>query len=101
MNQEIIGKFVSEILYSDINIVGKVVGAYGKTGIIIQKMNATRDTIKKEYIKGGFSFICLNNSNQEWEFELTDILVKHRLGKKWNKQYMLFNNPTHYYDYNF
>jgi hypothetical protein len=45
-NQEMIGKYVSQKGWSDIYIVGKVIGVYGKTGIIIQKMDAVRDTVK-------------------------------------------------------
>ena len=100
-NQEMIGKYVSQKGWSDIYIVGKVIGVYGKTGIIIQKMDAVRDTVKKEFVSGGFSAICLNNSNQDWEFATTDITLKHRVGKSWNRQYMLCDNPIHHYDYNF
>ena len=100
-NQEMIGKYVSRKLYSDIQIVGKVIGIYGKTGIIIEKINAVRDTVKKEYVVGGFSAYCLNNETQKWEFESTNIILKHRIGRSWNRQYMLCDSPIHHYDYNF
>ena len=100
-NQKMIGKYVSRLGWSDIYIVGQVIGTYGKTGIIIQKMDAVRDTVRKEYVSGGFSAICLNNANQEWEFATTDFVVKHRVGKSWNRQYMISDTPTHHYDYNF
>ena len=78
-NTELIGKYISLRGYSDIYIRGKVIGSYGKTGIMIQRINAIKDLVKKEWKVGGFSGVCLNNHNQEWEFEITNTIIRDRV----------------------
>jgi len=100
-NTELVGKFVSMVLWSDTRIVGKIVDTFGKSGIVIQRMVATKNTIEREYIKGGFAGVCINNSDQEWEFEMLENIESMRLSKQFDKQYMISNYPCHHYDYNF
>ena len=37
-NKDIVGKYISHRLYTDVQIVGRVIGHYGRTGIVIQPM---------------------------------------------------------------
>jgi hypothetical protein len=100
-NTELIGKFVSRKGYTDLYIVGQVIGVYGKTGIIIQEMKAVRNTVKMNYVAGGFSAICLNNSDQRWEFETLESTIKDRVSKAFFKIFVISDEPRHHYDYNF
>ena len=100
-NTELIGKFVSRKGYTDLYIVGQVIGVYGKTGIVIQEMKAVRNTVKMEYIAGGFSAICLNNSDQRWEFETLESTIKDRVSKAFFNIYVVSDVPRNFYDYNF
>jgi hypothetical protein len=100
-NKELIGKFVSRKGYTDLYIVGQVVGVYGKTGIVIQEMKAVRNTVKMNYVAGGFSAVCLNNSDQRWEFETLESTIKDRVSKAFFKIFLISDEPRHHYDYNF
>jgi hypothetical protein len=100
-NTELIGKFVSRRGHSDLYIVGKVIGVYGKKGIIIQEMKAVRNTVKMNYVAGGFSAICLNNSDQRWEFKTLESTIKDRVSKAFFKIFVISDEPRHHYDYNF
>jgi hypothetical protein len=100
-NTDLIGKFVSRKGYTDLYIVGQVIGVYGKTGIVIQEMKAVRNTVKMNYVAGGFSAICLNNSDQRWEFETLESTIKDRVSKAFFKIFVISDEPRHHYDYNF
>ena len=105
-NKDIVGKYVSHYLYTDVQCVGKIVGTFGKTGIIVQPMKATQGEWKAEWHVGGFAGHCSNQHAQVWNFELTDeepIRMRlctrffsgrgHRMG--------ITENPYKFHDYNF
>lgn len=100
-SKSLVGKYISRRGYSDLYIVGKVIGVYGKTGIIIQEMRAIRNTVKREYAVGGFSAVCLNNADQNWEFETLESTYKDRVSKSFFKCFIVSDSPRHHYDYNF
>ena len=102
-NKELIGKFVTRVLWTDADIVGEIVGTFGKTGILIKRMKATKNSAKMEFIAGGFSAHCVNNWNQDWEFEYSENtdLIKLRLGKSFKKRFTITEKPYNFYDYNF
>jgi hypothetical protein len=101
-NQELIGKYVSRVLYSDVQIVGKIIAIKGKSTIVIQSMNATKQTEELDFQVGGFFAHCSNQNNQKWQFEEEQGRIEElRLGKKFDKWYSIDNFPRHFYDYNF
>jgi len=98
---ELIGKFVNRYSYSDINPVGKIVGTKGKTIILIQEIEAVKQTEKLDFIVGGFVAHCSNQDNQKWDFKQNDNVIEMKVSKSFLKQYGIDNNPKKYYDYNF
>ena len=100
-NTELVGKFVSRRGYTDLYIHGKVVGTYGKTGIVIQEMRAIENKVKREYVSGGFSAVCLNNADQKWEFRTLESTLKDRVSKAFFNIFIISDEPRHHYDYNF
>ena len=100
-NTDLVGKFVSRRGYTDLYIVGKVIGVYGKTGIVIQEMRAIENTVKREYVTGGFSAVCLNNADQKWEFRTLESTLKDRVSKAFFNAFIISDKPRHFYDYNF
>ena len=100
-NQELIGKYVSMRLWTDVQIIGIIIGVRGKSIIEIQKMEATKQTEKLDFHIGGFSAHCSNNYNQKWEFAEIEGKEEMRLGKSFEKRYSITESPRHFYDYNF
>lgn len=100
-NKELIGKYVSRILYSDIQIVGKIIEVRGKSIIKVQRMLATKQTEKLDFNVGGFSAHCSNQRNQKWEFEELELTEDFRLGKNFDRWYAITETPRNFYDYNF
>lgn len=98
---ELIGKFVNRYSYSDINPIGKIIGTKGKTIILIQEIEAVKQTEKLNFIVGGFAAHCDNQDNQKWEFKQNDNVIEMKVSKSFLKQYGIDNNPKKYYDYNF
>ena len=102
-NTALVGMFVSERLWSDTNIVGKIVGTFGKTGITIEPMDTDKNTAKMEWTPGGFSGHCSNNFSQDWTFK-TSARPNFglRLGKGFHKNgYRVTTAPQHHHDFNF
>lgn len=97
--KENIGKYLSRRGYSDVNIIGKIVGVKGKRIYLVQRMTADKQTTKLEFVTGGFSSICLNGYNQEWEFNTSDEILQVKNLK--NSRLEITDEPYHYYDYNF
>lgn len=102
-NESLVGMFVSKRLWSDVNCVGKVVGTFGKTGIIVEPWDGVEQTTKMEFIPGGFSAHCPTNWAQKWRFEKVEGDNKRmRLGKGfWKDGYRMTFGPTKHYDFNF
>ena len=100
-NQELIGKYVSRVLYSDVQILGKIIAVKGKATIIVQRMEATKQTEKLDFQIGGFAGHCSNQHAQKWEFKEIEGIEEMRLGKSFNKWHSIDNFPRHFYDYNF
>ena len=99
--EDMIGKYINEYLYSDVNPVGKIVGIKSKTILYVQPIEATKNKTEMEFIPGGFSAHCTNNSAQEWEFEEVGEVVEMRMTLglyDWRK---IADAPRKHYDYNF
>jgi hypothetical protein len=100
-NQELIGKYLNHIGYSDVNPIGKVIGTKGKTIAIVKRVIAEEQVTKLQWITGGFSGICTNQCNQEWKYEETEEVFEVRLSKQYLKSVSIDENPRKFYDYNF
>lgn len=97
--KENIGKYVSKAGYSDVDIIGKIVGVKGKRTYIVQEMKAGRQLTKLDFSIGGFSAHCSNQHAQKWEFETSDRVIEVKSLK--NSRLVIRDEPYHYYDYNF
>lgn len=96
-----IGKYINERGYSDIYPIGRIIGTRGKTIVIIQPVIATENKTKMEFISGGFAGICINQYEQDWEFEEAGKPFEARLTKGRLKQWRVEDKPRNFYDYNF
>lgn len=99
--EDMIGKYINEVLYSDVNPIGKIVGIKSKTILYVQPIVAVENKTKMNFIPGGFSAHCTNNYSQEWIFEEQgDVIeVKMTVGKYDYKR--ISDSPRKFYDYNF
>jgi len=99
--ENLIGSFLNRYSYSDVNPVGQVIGVKGKKTLILRKVNATNNKTKMEFVPGGFSCMCTNQWDQDWEFEILDETFEMRVCKKCTRQLEASDMPIKYYDYNF
>jgi hypothetical protein len=102
-NNELIGKYVNQVLWSDVNPEGKIVGIKGKTKILSQPVYASENKTKMEFISGGFAGHCVNQYNQSYEFyEHGEVFEANYSKSSLKKNYWsIDNNPRKFYDYNF
>ncbi len=102
-NKELIGKYINTYLWSDVNPLGKIVGVKGKSTLILARVNYKRDeSVKMDFVPGGFSAHCTNNHSQKWLYTVdeTDTFTV-RLSKTFLKRNRIQDNPYHFYDFNF
>jgi hypothetical protein len=100
-SQELVGKFVNRYLYTDIQHVGKIVSLKGKTILLVELYEKSENKTKMEFVTGGFSAICLNDSEQKYDFSPTGEVVEIRFSKQFLKQNRIEDKPREYYDFNF
>jgi hypothetical protein len=99
--ESLIGTFINRYHYTDINPIGQVVGVKGKKTLIIRQVIADKMNAKLEWVVGGFSGICLNQHQQEWEFEITANIFEIKISKQNARSIESSDQPIKYYDYNF
>ena len=97
------GMYINQHLWSDSNPVGKIISTRGKNFVTIQPIEAGENKTKMEFVVGGFSAICLNDSQQQYDFvevgETFEVrLSKSQLAKKF---WQIEDKPFKHYDYNF
>ncbi len=100
--------YANHIGYSDINPF-EVVRVISDKTMEIRAMDAERDeSVKLDWVVGGFSGVCLNQRNQNWFITSNEQnrVVRIRLGKQgWKdangRKYQLSDEPVKFYDYNF
>jgi hypothetical protein len=102
-NPSLIGKFINEYLWSDVEPVGKIIGVKGKSTLIMARVNYTRDeSVQMEFIPGGFSAHCPTNYAQKWIYTVNESdTFTVRLSKSFLKRNKIQDTPYHFYDYNF
>ena len=100
--------FANHIGYSDITPY-EVVRVVSDKTLEIREMDAQRDeSVKLDWVVGGFSGICLNQRDQNWVITSNEQnrVTRIRLGKKgWKdahgRRFELSAEPVKFYDYNF
>ena len=101
-------QYANHYMYSDVEPY-EVIRIVSEKTIEIRAMKAERDeSVKLEWVPGGFSAICLNDSDQKWHItsDETAPIKRIRLGKRgWKDahggRYGLADEPVKYHDYNF
>ena len=103
VTEDLIGKYINEVLWSDANPVGKIVGIKGKNKVLIQPVVASENLAKMEFIAGGFAGHCVNQGGQRYEFseegEVYEATIGNTIMKK--KYWRINDYPRKFYDYNF
>lgn len=102
VTEDMIGKYLNQHLYTDVNPIGKIVGIKGKTGLLVQRVTATRDeSVKLEFHVGGFSAHCSNQHAQKWIFTEEEDIIHVRISKAYLRMNKIHDKPLCFYDYNF
>ena len=101
--------YANQIGYSDVNPF-EVVRIISDKTMEVRAMDAERDaSFKLEFIPGGFSAHCVNQSEQKWNITSNEEnpVVRIRLSKnrgwqdKYGSRFSLAAAPRKFYDYNF
>ena len=101
-------KYANHHGYSDVDPY-EVVRVISDKTIEIREMKAERDdSVKMEFVAGGFAGHCVNQRDQKWNISSDDSspVIRIRLGKRgWKcphgRRFALSDQPVKYYDYNF
>jgi len=101
-------KYANHLMYSDIEPY-EIIRIVSEKTIEIRAMKTERDeSVKLEWVPGGFSAICLNDHEQKWHItsDETAPIKRIRLGKRgWKDahggRFGLADKPVKYRDYNF
>jgi hypothetical protein len=101
--------YANHIGYSDVDPF-EVVKIISDKTVEIRAMEAERDdSVKLEFIPGGFSAHCANQSEQKWTIfsNKENPTIRIRLNKKdqwkdkFGRRFVLSDTPRKFYDYNF
>lgn len=98
---ELIGKYINRVLYTDVYPVGKIIGIKGKTGVVIQPVEASENKVKMKWTVGGFAGNCYNQDEQEYDFYEVGEPFTMRLSKGALRGFGISDKPRKYYDFNF
>lgn len=98
---KLVGKYLNRYGWSDIEPIGLIIGTKGKTKVMVQRVVASQNKVKMEFMLGGFSAICVNQSAQDYDYELTNEIIEVRISKSFLKSVRIEDNPRKYFDYNF
>ena len=102
VTQELIGKYINQYLWSDVNPIGKIVAIKGKTKVVVQPVVASENLTKMEYVVGGFAGHCVNQWDQRYEFtEQGEVFEMTLSNSKLKRGIGIADQPRRYYDYNF
>ena len=101
-------KYANQIGYTDVNPY-EVVRVVSDKTLEVRAMNAERDeSVKLNFIPGGFSAHCSNQNEQKWFITSNEDapVIRIRLNKKgWQDKggtrYSLTDAPRKFHDYNF
>ena len=101
-------KYANHRGYSDINPY-EVIRVVSNKTLEIREMRCERDdSVRMEFVPGGFSAICTNQRDQKWLItsDETEPVIRIRLGKNgWKdahgRRFDVDDKPIKFYDYNF
>lgn len=101
-------KYANNIGYTDVNPY-EVIRAVSDKTLEVREMKAVRDeSVKLEWVAGGFAGHCVNQMDQEWTItpDASRPIIRIRLGKRgWQDKngarFKLSDKPLKFYDYNF
>lgn len=98
--EDMIGKYLNRVLYTDIQPIGKIVGIKSKTTLLVQPITVSENKTKMEFIPGGFAGVCINQDKQEYDYTEEGEVFPYRMSV--NDRYVrISEKPHYYYDYNF
>ena len=101
--------FANMLGWSDIEPF-EVVRVISDKTIEVREMDAERDeSVKMQYVAGGFSAICTNDHEQKWNIKSNPanpvIRIRLSVNKGWQdkhgRRFDLSDKPVKYYDHNF
>lgn len=103
MRDELVGKYINRVLWTDAYPVGKIVGIKGKDTVFIQPIVAGENKTEMEFIAGGYGAHCTNNQDQSYDFKEVGEVFTERLTftKLENYSWYIQDGPSKHYDYNF
>ena len=110
-----IKKYINHAGYSDVTPY-EVVEVISDQTVVVREMDAERDdSVKMEFVPGGFSAICVNQNNQKWN--ITSNPKNPTIRARWSKakgqwqvkkkgwnaamRMRMADQPHKFYDYNF
>ena len=102
---DLIGKYINQVLWSDVNPVGKIVGIKGKTRVLIQPVVAGENKSMKEmtFVPGGFVGTFIDQHIQSYDFfekgEVYEVSLSTSSMKR--NHWKIADAPHKFYDYNF
>jgi hypothetical protein len=101
--KQLIGKFINQQIGSDTRPVGKIIAIKGKTKVVVQPITASENKTSMQFSVGGFSAVCLNQDEQQYEFIESGDPIEIRLSESAMKNRFLkiHDEPRMNYDYNF
>lgn len=102
-NSHLIGKYINQYLWTDVQPLGKIVGVKGKATLILARVSCTQDeSVKMEFIPGGFAGHCVNNREQKWIYEVDESSTfPVRLSKSLLRRCRIEDGPYNFFDFNF
>lgn len=104
-----IKKFANHHLWSDVHAY-EVIRAISDKTVEVRRMKVTRDeSVKLEFIPGGFAGHCPNQRQQKWIYESDESfpIERIRFSKAKNRwqmhgnHFIMSDKPYEFYDYNF
>jgi hypothetical protein len=104
---DMVGKYINQVLWSDVNPVGKITGIKGKNTLICIRVTASGNLTpmsEMDFEAGGFVGTYYNQRAQRYEFiEHPQDVFELRYSSSMKKKRFLHINdyPSKFYDYNF
>jgi hypothetical protein len=95
-----IGRYINQHGYSDVEPLGRIVGIKSKTILYVQPMKAGENKTKLEWVSGGFAGHCLNQNEQSYDFTDIGEVIEVRMSAG-DRCMRISDRPIKYYDYNF
>lgn len=102
-------QYANRYLFSDVEPFEVISGASAKVKKVRALSASLANGFKPEWVSGGFSAVCGNQEEQEWEFkpdlDAPVVYIRRRKDGRWydagGMRYVLSDKPRKYYDYNF